>query len=468
VPARPKLALAALVVVAACSSGGPDQRASTSSSATATSTTRASATTEAPVSVDQTGCPVPRRARPDPSRPRYRLRLDLRPAERLVTGAQTVSFTPDVPTDRLVFRLWVNGPSFAAAGGSIEAGDVTVDGVVTPTERPDPTTLVVPLGRTVRRGSTVVASLPWTLHLPDNLNNRVSRAGDSIRMGTFFPILGWEPGVGWATEPPTTVSAETSTAPTADFALEITAPPGTQVYATGRQTSPTTWSADAVRDVNVVAGRFRTAQGHAGSVPVTVAVAEPLPDDPQRFLTPAVGALNDFANRFGPYPWPSYTIVVTPAMRGGIEYPMVVSAGSGSFGRSTPHEVGHMWFYGLVGNDQARDPWIDEGLATWAEARFLGTLPNFVAQAQPDDARGRMGAPMTYWEGRSSYYRGVYVQGAQALAALGDPDRVDCALRIFVARNAHRIATTDDLLDALEEVFPDARATLARFGAVTG
>ena len=36
----------------------------------------------------------------------------------------------------------------------------------------------------------------------------------------------------------------------------------------------------------------------------------------------------------------------------------------------------------------------------------------------------------TYWEGRSSYYRGVYIQGAQALAALGDPTLVDCALRL--------------------------------------
>jgi hypothetical protein len=454
-------AAAGLALVAACSSGGEGARPTTSTTTSATVGT--TTTTEPPVTVDATGCAVPRRARPDPDRPRYRLRLDLRPAERLVTGAQTVVFTADLPTDRLVFRLWPNGPSFAAAGGSIEVGEVTVDGTVAPTERPDATTLVVPLGRTVARGTTVVASLPWTLHLPDNLNNRVSRAGDAMRMGTFFPLLGWEPGVGWATEPPTTLGAETSTAPTADFALEITAPPGTQVFATGRQTSPTTWSAEAVRDVNVVAGRFRTAQADAGPVRVTVAVAESLPDDPQRFLTPAVGSMNDFANRFGPYPWPSYTVVVTPAMRGGIEYPMVVSAGSGSYGRSTPHEVAHMWFYGLVGNDQARDPWLDEGLATWAEARYMGTLPDFVARAQPADARGRMGAPMTYWAGRSSYYQGVYVQGAQALAALGDPDRVDCALRIFVARNAYRVATTDDLLRALESVFPDARRVIAPY-----
>jgi hypothetical protein len=72
---------------------------------------------------------------------------------------------------------------------------------------------------------------------------------------------------------------------------------------------------------------------------------------------------------------------------------------------------------------------------------------------------------MTYWEGRQgAYFRSVYVQGAQALAALGDPDRVDCALRLYVARSAFRIARPPDLVAAARAVFPDAAATLAPFG----
>ena len=72
---------------------------------------------------------------------------------------------------------------------------------------------------------------------------------------------------------------------------------------------------------------------------------------------------------------------------------------------------------------------------------------------------------MTYWEGhQSSYYRGVYVQGAQALAALGPLDQVDCALRHLVTRNAHRIATKRTALDALTAVFPNAREVFGRYG----
>ncbi len=140
--------------------------------------------------------------------------------------------------------------------------------------------------------------------------------------------------------------------------------------------------------------------------------------------------------------------------------------GPDTVGRTTPHEVGHQWFYALVQSNQGRDPWLDEGLATWAEARIEGTLRSFTTRTIPAAGRGRVGEPMTFWDPRpSAYYRSVYVQGAQALAALGPPDLVDCALHHYVARNAYRVARPADLVAALRTVFPDAQATLARFGA---
>jgi aminopeptidase N len=148
---------------------------------------------------------------------------------------------------------------------------------------------------------------------------------------------------------------------------------------------------------------------------------------------------------------------------------MHVMQGPGSIGRTTPHEAAHQWFYGLVENNQGRDPWLDEGLASFAEARVEGTLASFKARSIPAEARGRTGEPMTYWEPRqASYYRGVYVQGAQALAALGSPDLVDCVLRLYVARAAFRVARPVDLINAAVAVFPDAEATLARYGLRRG
>ncbi|MBW8825515.1 MAG: hypothetical protein JF603_04060 [Acidobacteria bacterium] len=414
-------------------------------------------------------CPaVPARRQPDPERPRYRLAVTVDLARGVVDGQLAVRFVPDLPTDRLVFRLWPNGPRSAAGGSRLATGRVTVDGVVQASQRPNPTTLVVPLGRTQAAGSAVEASMAWQLTLPSRpTNDRLARTGDAVRMGSFFPILPWEPGAGWRLEPPTSGFAEASTAPAADFVYSISVPPGIDVLASGVGQGGT-WRAYGARDIAISLGHFRTATAKAGPVRVVVGVDRQVGDDPQAYLALAVRSITDFAARFGPYPWPQYTLSITPGLRGGIEYPGHVMQGPSTANRTTPHEIGHQWFYGMVGDDQGRDPWLDEGLATWAEARFLGNLQaSFAHRSIPVAAAGRLGRPMTFWEPRLGiYYAGVYAQGAKALAALGLADEVDCALRHYVAANAFRIARPSDLAASLRVVFPGADGTLRRFGGL--
>ena len=447
----------------------------TTTSTTAAPTSTTTTTTTAPTTTiagqpATASCPaIPPRATPAADRPSYRLDLDVDLAANVVIGRQVVRFTPDLPTDRLVFRLWPNGPRPSEAGARLDVDAVYLGGTVPArTERPDATTLVVPLDDPLAAGESVEATVPFRLTLPGPVNDRISRRGDTLRLGTFHPLLSWEPGVGWATEPPTALFAEATTAPVADWSMSVTAPPGLTVLATGVPRDGR-WYASAAREVAVAVGRFRIVEGTAHApheVPVTVAVEAGMPDDPAAYLATAIGSLEDMGTRFGPYPFERFTLALTPDLRGGIEYPGFVHQGSDTNARTTPHEVGHQWFYALVGNDQGRDPWLDEGFATWAEARYLNNLGSFTGRSIPADARGRAGEPMSFWDAGhgASYYRGVYVQGAQALAALGAPDQVDCALRLHVARNAHDIATNATTIEALREVFPDAPAVLARYG----
>jgi hypothetical protein len=414
-------------------------------------------------------CPtVPAPAQPSPDRPRYLLGVDVRLDENLVAGTLQVRFVPDLDTDRLVFRLWPNGPRPAAAGARIETGPVLVGGRPAAAVQEDPTTLVVGRGGLFPAGRPVDVSMTWTLHLPGSNRDRIAREGDAVRLGSFFPILAWEPGAGWATDPPTAGFAEASTAPVADFDVSITVPPGYEALASGQPEGPNRWRGTAMRDVALSVGRFAKAEAVAnapGPVRVTVGVHAGVAEAPEPYLDKVVRSLEDFAVRFGPYPWPTFTLAITPNLNGGIEYPTHVMQGPGTLARTTSHEVAHQWFYGLVGNNQGRDPWLDEGLATWAEGRFEGTMAEFVATPVPVAARNRVAEPMTYWADLATvYYTGVYVQGAQALAALGDYDLVDCALRVFVAVNAHGIARPADLVAAARSVFPDAAAVLAGYG----
>ncbi|MDP8936858.1 MAG: hypothetical protein M3O23_03880, partial [Actinomycetota bacterium] len=410
--------------------------------------------------------PLPPRLAPPADRPRYALRVDVRPRDRVAEGTVEVRFTPDIDTDRLVFRLWPNGPRQAAAGARMETGPVHVDGREVAATLESPTMLVVPVA--TGAGRTVVASVPWTLTLPGPIRDRIAVEGDAVRLGSFFPILEWEPGVGWNTRPPTSQFSEASTAPTADFDLTVTTPAGFGVVATGMSDRPGHWTATAVRDVAVAVGRFTVVTGTANApdpVQVTVGVHAGIDDAPADYLRQSVAVLEDFGRRFGAYPWSTFSVSVTPTLRSGIEYPTHVMHGPDTLGATLTHEIGHQWFYGLVGNNQARDPWLDEGLAMWTEATGQGALARYRARAVPPEVRGRLGEPMTYWDPRSSvFFAGVYLQGLQAVAALGPAELVDCALRVFVAQNAYRIATPGDFFAAAAAVFPGPEATLAQYG----
>ncbi len=84
----------------------------------------------------------------------------------------------------------------------------------------------------------------------------------------------------------------------------------------------------------------------------------------------------------GDYPYKQATAVDGAlSAGGGMEYPNVTVIGrSGSkFGLETVimHEVGHNWFYGILGSNERDHPWMDEGLNSFNENRYIETkYPN--------------------------------------------------------------------------------------------
>ncbi|MBA3671442.1 MAG: M1 family metallopeptidase [Gemmatimonadaceae bacterium] len=76
------------------------------------------------------------------------------------------------------------------------------------------------------------------------------------------------------------------------------------------------------------------------------------------------------------YPYPQITAVAGPV--GGMEYPQFVMVGYGTPADSTnaifktlDHEIGHEWFPMIVGSNERRYAWMDEGLNTYQNAFAL-------------------------------------------------------------------------------------------------
>jgi hypothetical protein len=376
-----------------------------------------------------------------------------------------VRFTPNRPTDRLVFRLWPNGPLQRAGGQRLDAGPVTENGRRLEVSRPDPTTLVVRLARTLEPGHAMTVALPWTLRVPSSNRDRIARFDGGLRLGSFFPILSWDPDRGWVTDPPARIIGESATTPTADFDVRVRAPRGARVLASGSRGADGVWRARAVRDFGLAAGRFvlATTTAHVPRpVTVRIGVYRSSPVTTTAGLRLARRSLERLSRMYGSYPWETYTVVFAPDLAlEGIEYPTLVFSGDVFTAQIVAHETAHQWFYSLVGNDQYQHPWLDEALATWSQGRLAGTFQS----RRPLRNATHVGAPMSYWNGRQRrYFTEVYAGGVLALRSLGSAARVDCALRLYVARNAYRIAKPRDLLDALNAVFAGAEAKLRRFG----
>lgn len=87
-------------------------------------------------------------------------------------------------------------------------------------------------------------------------------------------------------------------------------------------------------------------------------------------------SLKFFAQNVGDYPWPQVTAVESAlSAGGGMEYPMITVIGAASsevdLDNVIAHEVGHNWFYGILGFNERDHPYLDEGINSYYENRYM-------------------------------------------------------------------------------------------------
>ena len=117
------------------------------------------------------------------------------------------------------------------------------------------------------------------------------------------------------------------------------------------------------------------------------------------------------------------------------------------------HEVAHQWFYGMVGNSQFRDPWLDEAFATWAEA-VVDEQSAFGYEAALG-LPGEVGGSMADFPDDGTYFDVVYGKGGAALLAAraaAGPEAFDAAIRCYVDATAWSVATPQDVYAALADL----------------
>jgi hypothetical protein len=481
---RPTVALAVAALLAgACSSGaanaGPRFSASVAPPASSpTSSATPGPTTGAPGAPGGAAdCPASY-AEPDPHRPDIRLVFDLSEDMLTVTGTEHVEFIPDLPIREVVFRLTANTAPSAERGNSITVSAATASpgGQQFRVDRAGAGQdtqgglLVVPLSQEVPAGQRVTADVAFTLRLGEQSFDRFGKVGRYAWWGSGQPLLAWERGFGWHTEPLLRFIGESATSEAARIDLTVTAPSRLTVLASGTPDPPADagngrrrWHAlaDRARDVSLAVGDYTVKEQTVDGT--RVVVGTPAGRAPDELLSDHVAAVRQLAGRFGPFPFPVLTVARLPIEGGGIEYPgSILMLGDSRL--ISVHETAHQWFYAMVGDSQARDPWLDEAFATYAEQQV-----NNDGDPAALDLPGRVGQSMQdFGDRQGGYYGTVYAKGAAALAAArtaAGPAKFDAALRCYINANAWRIARPADLAKALAAL-PAAIDVLRRAGAL--
>ena len=177
-------------------------------------------------------------------------------------------------------------------------------------------------------------------------------------------------------------------------------------------------------------------------------------------------SIRQYSELFFPFPWPQATSVAGPV--GGMEYPMFVMVHYGSadptsiFG-TINHEHGHEWFPMIVGSNERRYAWMDEGINTYInafalEARYPGqsAYPPYLKNWADIMAQGIQSPLMTAPDNIDPAALGAigYRKPAAVLLTLRNhvigPQAFDNAFREYIQAWAFKHPTPGDFFRTIE------------------
>ena len=350
----------------------------------------------------------------------YELRATLDPGEHRVTGVGVITWRnrSSSPVDALYVHAYLNAFKNARstfmlhrAGDSRGAGPLRAPGALdvqrfsvrelgdtnlwpraermAASNPDDETDLRLALPRPVLPGETLHIDVAFVAKLPA-LVERTGWQGSFHMVAQWFPKLAkLEPDGTFAHFPFQQLAEFYADFGSYDVTIDV--PANFEIGATGRRETEVVeggrriarYVQANVHDFAFAAyDGFRIWQIEDDGVSIRCLAPEGYEAAAKEEIEVAAWGLRQFGKAYGRYPYETLTIVHPPEdaeEAGGMEYPTLITTGGpwlahpsiGSLRGLTLHELAHQYFYGLVATNEEKWPFLDEGLATYAQLEAM-------------------------------------------------------------------------------------------------
>ncbi|MBE7082374.1 MAG: M1 family metallopeptidase [Clostridiales bacterium] len=249
----------------------------------------------------------------------------------------------------------------------------------------DENILKVNFGQEVYPDDTFVFEVGFSVSLA-NVNHRLGYGENTINLCNYYPILCvYENGE--FVQDLYHSNGDPFYSKIANYTVEITYDKNLTLASTGAQQTTldgdkktTTIKAKKVRDfAMVLSSKFQQNYENYKGIDINYYYY----NDKQADRTmSAICQVLDMNTKFGAYPYKTLSVVQANFVHGGMEYPNLVLISDECPDFDTHinvvvHELCHQWWYGVVGNNQYKYGFLDEGLTDYNTAMFYDTYPNY-------------------------------------------------------------------------------------------
>ncbi|MDK2991145.1 MAG: hypothetical protein PWP48_378 [Clostridiales bacterium] len=418
--------------------------------------------------------------KPELNRPRYEMSLVLDTEKNTISGQETIFFknTGDEPLNDIYLQLYQNTDERLT-----EIQKIMLDEAEVKFEYSANTVVIQP-PKPIYPWKKVKLDIFFTSNIPvvtDKLGDYGYKNG-VYALSRFYPSLAARSDSGWIISP-YYYTGDPYISDAADYDVKLSMP-AKQKAVFGGHVEYDTVEGDR-RLVHVTASpartfcfaasaNYKTVSKKVGDITVTAAYANGSPAVAQSMLDYAEHALSIFQKRFGIYPYDYMVLAEAPLRSGGMEYSGIALYAPAVFRgrdveREVVHEIAHQWWFNMVGNDEFREPWLDEGLTRYSEVIYYESrygaqrkqqALNKISQRLKTTSDGVLYSPISGFS-KSQYYIVVYDKGAlfhDALRQQMGDDSYFKLLQEYLRRYKWKIATTQDFQRLAAEICGDTDA----------